>query len=117
MSELEIGCCGAYCGTCKPYLAKFCGGCKIGYKEGKRDITKAKCKFKICCITKGYISCADCIKFSKCDIIQNLYKKNGYKYKKYKQAIEFIKKNGYRKFINIANQWKNAYGKYYSSNC
>jgi hypothetical protein len=36
----------------------------------------------------------------------------GYKYKKYKEAIEFIRKNGYNKFIKIADTWTRQYGKY-----
>jgi hypothetical protein len=112
MSELEIGCCGAYCATCKPYLTGVCRGCKIGYPEGRRDIGKAKCKIKICCITRGYISCADCENFSKCRIIQDFYNKRGYKYQKYRQAVEYIIHNGYEKFIAIADHWKNAHGKY-----
>ena len=33
----EIGCCGAYCGTCREYL-KTCKGCKPGYLDGSRDL-------------------------------------------------------------------------------
>jgi hypothetical protein len=40
-----------------------------------------------------------------------LYSKNGYKYKKYKEAIEFIKQNGYEDFIHLADNWNGAYGK------
>jgi hypothetical protein len=57
-------------------------------------------------------SCADCAEYPICTIIQEFYKKNGYKYGKYKQAIEFIRDNGYSRFIETADKWKNAYGKY-----
>ena len=44
-----IGCCGAYCRTCKSLIEGFCKGCKLGYDEGERDIYQSKCKTKICC--------------------------------------------------------------------
>jgi hypothetical protein len=84
----------------------------LGYDTGERDISKAKCAMKICCITKNYETCADCPDYSNCEIIQGFYNKNGYKYKKYKQAIEFIRENDYTKFIKISDKWKNAYGRY-----
>jgi hypothetical protein len=112
MSIEEIGCCGAYCRTCKVKKENLCQGCKLGYADGSRDILKAKCKIKICCIRNKYNSCADCDDYDACDIIQGFYKKNGYKYKKYKEALDFIKANGYEEFIKIANTWKMQYGKY-----
>jgi hypothetical protein len=112
MSIEEIGCCGAYCRTCKVLKENLCRGCKLGYADGARDISKAKCKMKVCCIKKQYNSCADCNDYDSCDIIQSFYKKNGYKYKKYKEALDFIKANGYDKFIRIADKWKMQYGKY-----
>jgi hypothetical protein len=30
--------------------------------------------------------------------------------KKYKQSMNFIRKNGYPKFIKLANKWKGPYG-------
>ena len=107
-----IGCCGAYCKTCKVYNEKLCIGCKIGYKNNERDLSKAKCKMKVCCISKKYNSCADCKDYDNCKIIQDFHNKNGYKYKKYKEAIIFIKNYGYDKFIEIAKNWKIQYGKY-----
>ena len=115
MSIEEVGCCGAYCGTCKVIKEGLCLGCKIGYSTGARDISKAKCKIKVCCIQRGYNSCADCSEYVSCDNIQGFFAKNGYKYKKYKQALEYIKKNGYEKFISIADGWKMQYGKYESA--
>lgn len=108
----NIGCCGAYCKTCPALINKSCRGCKLGYDNGERDINKAKCQMKVCCIKKNYETCGDCLEYNTCDIIQVFYNKNGYKYKKYKQAIEFIRENGYAKFIQIADKWKIAYGKY-----
>jgi len=106
-----IGCCGAYCKTCKPYIEKSCKGCKLGFDTGERDINLAKCKIKVCCFKeKGFDTCADCPGLSSCQLIGNWHSKNGYKYKKYKQAIEFIQQNGYSAFLELANRWKGAYG-------
>ena len=111
-SKRYIGCCGAYCKTCKPFIEEACKGCKISFDTGQRDINKAKCKIKLCCFRDNkFDTCADCSKLEFCKIIQDWFAKNGYKYKKYKQAIEFIKEFGYSKFIKLANKWKNAYGK------
>jgi hypothetical protein len=108
-----IGCCGAYCKTCKPLLENFCKGCKLGYKTGERDISKAKCRMKVCCINDKHLeTCADCPEFETCRILNDFYSKNGYKYKKYRQALEFIRKNGYDEFLMIADKWKMQYGKY-----
>ncbi|NMC55644.1 MAG: DUF3795 domain-containing protein [Eubacteriaceae bacterium] len=112
MSELELGCCGAYCRTCKVYIENLCKGCKIGYVDGTRDLAKAKCQIKICCISQNYASCADCIEYRQCETINNFYNHQGYKYKKYKQAIEYIINAGYEAFFQIADEWENAYGKY-----
>jgi len=112
MGIKELGCCGAYCGTCRALKDNVCKGCKLGYENGKRDFSKAKCKIKVCCMIKGFNSCADCSDYSFCHTIQGLYNKNGYKYKKYQQATEFIRANGYDKFVEIANGWKMQYGKY-----
>jgi hypothetical protein len=112
-SNRFIGCCGAYCKTCKPFIEGVCKGCKIGFDTGERDIDKAKCKIKICCFRdNNFDTCADCPKINKCNIIESWYAHNGYKYKKYKQAIDFIMDHGYENFIAIADCWNNAYGKY-----
>ncbi|MCP4703612.1 MAG: DUF3795 domain-containing protein [candidate division Zixibacteria bacterium] len=112
MSIEEIGCCGAYCRTCKEFTENRCYGCKLGYSDGTRKISKAKCKIKICCMGKKYNSCADCDEYNSCPIIQGFYNKKGYKYKKYQEAVEFIRANGYDKFIVMADGWNNQYGKY-----
>jgi hypothetical protein len=107
-----LGCCGSYCKTCKVFKDALCKGCKIGYSDNSRDLSKVKCKMKKCCISNGYISCADCKKFETCEIINTFYNKNGYKYKKYNEALSFIRNNGYAEFFSIANKWKMQYGKY-----
>ncbi len=111
-TKKDIGCCGAFCGTCKVKKEKLCLGCKSGYLSGERDISKAKCKMKICCITKGLASCADCNEIDRCLMIQEFYNKNGYKYKKYKEAIDYIRSNGYEIFLYQTKKWTMQYGKY-----
>ncbi len=111
-SERYIGCCGAYCKTCKVFTSGMCKGCKIGFDTGERDINKAKCKIKLCCFRDHKLkTCADCSELESCKIMAEWSNHKGYKYKKYKEAIEFIKKNGYKKFIELADKWKGAYGK------
>lgn len=106
MSIREIGCCGAYCKTCRASTkGSECRGCKIGYESEERDINKAKCKIKICCFKDRKLeTCSDCQDYSTCKIIYSFHDKSGYKYKKYKQSIEFIRKNGYTKYIKIADK-------------
>jgi hypothetical protein len=112
MSIEEIGCCGAYCGTCNIRKENRCQGCKLGYSNQTRDISRAKCKMKVCCIQKRFSSCADCDDYDSCDTIQGFHNKGGYKYKKYKEAINFIRTNGYEEFVKIADGWRTQYGKY-----
>jgi hypothetical protein len=67
---------------------------------------------KVCCFAKKRLeTCADCRDYAGCGVIQGFFGKNGYKYGKYKQSIEFIRKNGYPKFIEAAKGWKGAYGR------
>lgn len=107
-----IGCCGAYCKTCKVFIGGFCKGCKLGYDNGTRDINKAKCSLKICCFKEKVLeTCIDCIDYPICKRIHAFYSKKGFKYKKYKQSVEFISKNGYHQFIKRANGWNDAFGK------
>jgi hypothetical protein len=107
-----IGCCCAYCKTCKPYRQGFCKGCKLGYDDGARDINKAKCKIKVCCFKERKLeTCADCPDYPDCKTILSFQDKSGYKYKKYKQSTDYIIKNGYAKFVKLADNWNNPYGK------
>jgi len=110
--ERYVGCCGAYCKSCKSFIEGFCKGCKLGYSEGKRDINKAKCIIKRCCFgEKKFETCVDCSRYSNCEIIQGFYSKNGFKYKKYREALEFVRANGYQKFLEASKNWRGAYGK------
>jgi hypothetical protein len=90
----------------------FCKGCKLGYDNAKRVIDKAKCKMKLCCFKeRKFETCADCPDVDSCKIINSFYEKNGFKYKKYKQSIEFIRKYGYSEFFKSADRWKGPFGK------
>lgn len=112
MAIAEIGCCGAYCRTCPAFREQACKGCKIGYEGGDRDIGKAKCRMKVCCVSRKLPSCADCGEYLTCGVLNGFYGKTGFKYKKYRQAAEYIRARGYGAFLEIADGWKNAYGKY-----
>ena len=107
----EIGYCSAYCKTCREYQ-KSCKGCKQGYLDDSRDLSWAKCRMKKCCLTKGYIICADCEEYDRCEIIQSFLNHPSYKYGKYKQALEYIHTHDYDAFMKASENWKNAYVKY-----
>jgi hypothetical protein len=114
MSIAELGCCGAYCRTCPARRQNACRGCKLGYESGERELAKAKCKIKVCCMGKGYTSCADCTEYDACNMLQGFYNKNEHtrhRHAKYKQALDFIRENGYAQFIELADGWKCQYGK------
>ncbi len=110
MSKELLGCCGAYCQTCKVYAQQLCKGCKVGYATGEREIAKAKCAMKICCVKRGLTSCADCGEYDSCETLRSFYAHDSYKYKKYQQASEFIRANGYDAFFTLADGWHSAYG-------
>lgn len=103
----EIGCCGAYCKTCREFLM-----CKPGYLDGARDLNRARCKMKKCCLARDHMICADCAEYDRCDVIQRFITHPGYKHAKYRQALAFIRAHDYAAFIKAAESWKNAYGKY-----
>ena len=84
----------------------------MGYLDGSRDWRKAKCKIKRCCLTKEHITCADCAEYDNCAVIQGFLHHAGYKYTKYKQALEFIRCHDYAAFMQAAETWKNAYGRF-----
>jgi len=112
MSVRHIGCCGAYCRTCRELVGGHCRGCKLGYESGERDINRAKCKIKVCCFKERKLeTCADCPDYPSCEVIRGFHDKNGHKYRKYKQAMDFIRENGYDEFLRLANKWKGPYGR------
>ena len=110
-AENYIACCGFYCKTCKEFTGKHCRGCKTGYENKDRDLSKAKCNIKLCCYRdKEYRTCADCDIFSSCSIITKRFKPGTYSNKKCMQYLQYIKNNGYVAFIKKANNWHNHYG-------
>jgi hypothetical protein len=111
MGRNEIGCCGAYCGSCRVY-GVACKGCKIGYASGERDIGKARCAMKVCCVTRRFVSCGDCPEFETCPTLHEFFGKTGYKYGKYRQALEYIRGHGIDEFVAVADTWTSAYGRY-----
>jgi len=118
MTTNEIGCCGAYCKTCieewqkKKYPdERTCLGCKLGYESGERDLSKAKCKIKVCCFReRGLETCADCLDYP-CEILDAFWSKKGWKYQQCKKQLEFIRQNGYEEFLAQAENWKGPRGK------
>ena len=117
MTIEEIGCCGAYCKTCiewqreKYSNERICRGCKSRYESSKRDITKAKCKIKVCCFKeRDFETCADCSTYP-CEILSEFWGKKGWKYKQYRKQMEFIWQNGYEAFLKRADNWKGPHGK------
>jgi hypothetical protein len=111
MSLKEIGSCGAYCRTCRAY-GGACKGCRIGYDTGERDIAKARCRIKLCCLSRQLETCAACSEYVTCEVLGALHGKSGYKYGKYRQALDYIRENGYEAFLVVADCWTGAYGKY-----
>ncbi len=117
MTTREIGCCGAYCRTCIEWQVtrypdeRTCRGCKLGYGPGERDLSKAKCRIKVCCFRdKGLETCADCAEYP-CEILREFWGKNGTKYKQYMKQLKFIRENGYDAFLKSADKWKGPRGK------
>jgi hypothetical protein len=117
MTIREIGCCGAYCKTCITWQKekypneRTCLSCKLGYEQGKRDASKAKCKIKVCCfMEKNHETCIDCSNYP-CEILEAFWNKKGWKYKQYRKQLEFIKHNGYNEFLKRADKWKGPRGK------
>ena len=80
----EIGCCGAYCGTCREYR-KTCRGC---------------------------ITCGDCAAYESCGTVQSFLSHPGYKYGKYRQALEYIRAHGHAAFLKMARHWTGACGRF-----
>lgn len=112
MPVIGLGCCGAYCNTCKSLAAGSCKGCKLGYDTGERDPAKMKCSIKACCFRDhGLQTCADCSEYETCPILGKFYGHESYKYKKYHEAIEYIRQHGYDEFFVNADLWNAAYGK------
>ncbi|MBN2082567.1 DUF3795 domain-containing protein [bacterium] len=113
MTRGEIGCCGAYCKTCRALADGTCRGCKLGYDNGERDLARARCQMKFCCLTRfgSEATCADCADYASCPLLSAFYGHSSYKYRKYHEALEFIRQHGYGAFLAAASGWRGAYGK------
>jgi len=106
-----IGCCGAYCGSCPALKDTTCKGCRLGYSDGVRDIRAARCAMKRCCLMeKNLGTCAECPDYEDCMILHGFFAKKGYKYRKYRESLEFIRQNGSLAFLKAARSWNRAYG-------
>ncbi len=112
-SEVEyIACCGCYCNTCKAFTSDNCRGCKLGYDNNERDIKKAKCRIKLCCLTNKILkTCADCNELDQCQIIPSKFKPGTRDYKKCIESLKYINRYGYDNFLEKAKNWKNHFGK------
>lgn len=101
----EIGCGDAYSKTCREYQ-KTCKGCKQGYWNGSRELSRTKCKMKQYYLSRSYITCIDCVEYESCDIVQAFLTPLVYKYSKYKQAPEFICAHNYSSSLNAVEHRK-----------
>jgi hypothetical protein len=109
--ERFIGCCGAYCRTCRSFVRGDCKGCKLGYDEGKRDIARARCRIKVCCFVRsGLETCAECPKSDSCETLGAFHGKRWKEYAGYRQSFEFMRANGYEAFVQRAEGWTRGYG-------
>ena len=110
MSDLYVGCCGAYCKTCMASGDGTCRGCRLGYEEGERKIGRARCKIKRCClIEKGLPTCMECDDFEACRLLDEFYSKFNSR-QRIRRAAEFIREYGYDRFIEIADDWTGSKG-------
>ena len=67
---------------------------------------------KKCCLTQGHQTCADCLEYDECEILQAFLNHPGYKYAKYKLSLEFLRSQGPVAFVEAARNWKKVYGKF-----
>jgi hypothetical protein len=113
MTRALIGCCGAFCGTCRALADQVCRGCTSGYDTGQRDLSRAKCRIKRCAIRQygAASTCADCPDYATCDILKAFYAKRGVKYRRYQRALAYIRSHGYDAFFTHACHWHGAYGR------
>ena len=108
MKSLLIAPCGMNCSICMAYLRdkNKCPGCRLFNKN--EPVTIAKCKIKNCATFKKSKSkfCFDCEEFP-CDKLKHLDKRYRTKYNMSMiENLEFIKKNGIKKFIgNEKTRW------------
>ena len=106
-----IGCCGAYCRTCRSLVLGHCEGCKLGYEDGSRDIARARCMIKRCCFgSKELETCAECPDYRSCQVLASFHGKVGREYEGYRASLKFIARNGCEEFVKMTRRWKRTYG-------
>ncbi len=76
------------------------------------DLSRARYKTRLCCLDRGAATRADCDEFVSCEVLQSCLAKRGYRYRKYREALGFIRANGYDEFVRLADGWKAPYGRY-----
>ena len=90
-----IGYCGLYCAACRTFLAGKCPGCQ-------KKTNATWCKVRECCISNGFLSCADCnlVGLNECKKYNSFIAKAfGLIFNSDRAAcIERIKKTGYDDF-------------------
>lgn len=106
-----VGCCGAYCRTCRSFVLGSCRGCKLGYEDGQRDIARARCRIKLCCYARRKLeTCAECPESDGCEMLGAFHRRKWREYAGYRRSLEFIRENGYAAFAGRAKGWTKAYG-------
>ena len=51
--------------------------------DDSRDLSRAKCRMKKCCLTRGNITCVDCAEYESRETVQAFLNHPGHKYSKY----------------------------------
>lgn len=54
-----------------PEYRHICKGCKTGYLDGSRDLSRTRCNIKKCCLARGHIICRDCVEYESCGTVQS----------------------------------------------
>lgn len=111
MTIEEIGCCGAYCRTCRSYVRQVCRGCKVGYSTGERSLARARCRVKVCCLAeRRHHTCADCPDFASCADLGRFHGQPKPAYPRYRATLDYIRQHGYERFLQAAAGWRAAHG-------
>ena len=95
-----------------PRVPENLPGLQAGYLGGSRNLNRARCKMKKCCLARGCITCGDCAAYESCGTVQSFLSHPGYKYGKYRQALEYIRAHGHAAFLKMARHWTGACGRF-----
>jgi len=66
---------------------------------------------KVCCIERGLVACGECPELDSCSTMAAFFNHASYKYRKYREATEFIRRHGWAEFVKQAGTWTGAYGR------